>query len=315
MKKYSVCIVGAGVVGQSTGRGFSRRGIDVSFIDVRSDAIQSLKKEGFNASMPAELIGKPCDTDFTIFTVSTPTQSGKIDLSNLFSAVKDFGTRLAATDSYHVVVVRSTVLPGTTDRIGRLLEKQTGKKAGRDFGLCMNPEYLREESAERDFDNPWLIVIGQNDKKSGDTLVGLYQGYSCPIVRVGLKEAETQKYIHNIFNAVKISFFNEFRAVCERIGVNADEIFPLVAKSAEGMWNPAYGIKNLGPFSGMCLPKDTQAFLHWARSMGWDMPLLAQAIAVNNSLAKESVFRTLMDAHAKANGGPLPLPEPLMVNN
>ncbi len=286
-KHISVSVVGSGVVGQATGRGFLSHGVDVTFIDINSDKIERLRSEGLKALTASEVQDTPLTSDITVFTVPTPTERGKINLEYLYAAARDFGRRLKMTDSYHVAVVRSTVVPGTTESLIEIIETESGKKVGEDFGLGMNPEYLREKTAVEDFHNPWLIVIGEYDKKSGEMMARMYQEFDCPIQHVSIKEAETQKYIHNLYNAVKITFFNEFRQICKKMNVEADAIFPLVAKSCEGMWNAEYGIKDFGPFDGMCLPKDTQAFLDWARSQGWDMPLLATSINVNNELAKQ----------------------------
>jgi len=133
----------------------------------------------------------------------------------------------------------------------------------------INPEYLREKTAVKDALNPRLVVVGQLDKKSGNRLMQFYKDFSCPKYRVSLSEAEIQKYIHNIFNANKVVFFNEMRLVCQRLGIkNPQSIFSLVTQSAEGVWNPEYGIKNLGPFEGNCLPKDLQAFLSLTKNKG-----------------------------------------------
>lgn len=182
-----------------------------------------------------------------------------------------------------MVVIRSTVPPGTTeDILIPILEKYSGKKAGKDFGVCMNPEYLREVSNEEDFKNPWIITIGELDRRSGEMLEKICCHYDCPIAHVSLREAEIQKYAHNLYNACKISFFNEIRMICRAIDVNADKVFELVAKSAEASWNPKYGIRDLGPYGGSCLPKDTVALLSWAKEKLEDsMPLLKAIIKVN----------------------------------
>jgi len=175
------------------------------------------------------------------------------------------------------------VPPGTTENVLiPILEKHSGKKAGKDFGVCMNPEYLREVSNEEDFKNPWIITIGELDRRSGEMLEEICNHSSCPIVHVSLKEAEIQKYAHNLFNACKISFFNEMRIVCEAVNVDADKVFELVAKSAEASWNQKYGIRDFGPYGGSCLPKDTTAFSAWAKEeLENPMPLLKAIIKVN----------------------------------
>jgi UDPglucose 6-dehydrogenase len=280
-----VCIIGSGVVGQATGKGFNRRGHQVTFVDTNVERVQRLIDEGLSAYTPAGLREAALAFDIHLFCVPTPTEAGSINLSFLRTASIDLGRRMRTTTHYQVVVVHSTVVPGTTEgMVASLVARYAKKTVGQDFGLCMNPEYLREKTAVADSDQPWLVVIGQGDRRAGDVVAQLYAQFDCPLQRVSIIEAETQKYVHNLYNAVKITFFNEFRAVCRHLGADPDVIFPLVAKSCEGMWNPEYGIRDFGAFDGMCLPKDTQAFLSWATARGWQMPLLATAIASNTAL-------------------------------
>ncbi len=280
-------VIGAGFVGQATGKGFLGHGHEVTFIDIDEAKVADLRAQGLNALTPNAVqdIG-----EVSLLTVNTPTHEGKINLGYIKSAARDLGRRLADAKDYHVVVIRSTVVPGTTDDLIAIIEEHSGRKAGQDFGVCMNPEFLREKTATEDFARPWLIVIGEYDRASGEILASLYQDFGCPIHRLSIWEAEMQKYVHNLFNAVKITFFNEMREVAKAAGVDAEKIFPLVAKSAEGMWSPEYGIHNFGPFDGSCLPKDTQAFLAWAHSRGWDTPVLAAAIAFNKQLEENETL-------------------------
>lgn len=292
--KPTIAVVGSGVVGTATGKGFIGKGYPVIFVDVNEKTVQRLRAEGMTAYTPAELANSKKDSSrITLLTVSTPTENGEINLRFLRAAVTDLGTRLARKRGYHLVVVRSTVPPGTSnDLVIPLLEKASGKKAGKDFGVCMNPEYLREVSAVEDFKHPWIIVIGQLDKRSGDVLAKTYAGATCPIHRVSLTEAEFQKYVHNLFNAAKISFFNEMRSVGQDLlRLDTEKVFALTVKSCEGLWNPQYGTKDRGPFSGMCLPKDTQAFLAWARNRRYHLPHLAATIAVNAALIAKQAAR------------------------
>lgn len=286
MIKPSVCIVGPGVVGQATGKVLVEKGIKVGFLGIVKEQIEKLRNEGYNAFTKDEILNGNYDFDITMFTVPTLTVNGKIDLSALEQVAEDLGKRLKHFKKYHLVVVKSTVLPGTTeDLVVPTIEKYSGKRVGKDFGACMNPEYLREQTAYDDTLNPWMTLIGEYDKKSGDMLELVYKdGFNCPLFRCKIKEAEMQKYVHNIFNAAKITYYNEMRQIADRVGINADKIFKYTAISCEGMWNPSYGIKNKGPFNGSCLPKDAQAFLHWAQIHGFVASLLETVIEVNNKL-------------------------------
>jgi UDPglucose 6-dehydrogenase len=283
-----VFIVGSGLVGQATGKGLATKGFRVTFIDVRPKVVSQLRQQGYQAFE----VSKVRKTGADIFMLSPPTYSlnrnmNRSGLDFVKEAAISIGVWLSKIDKYCLVVVRSTVLPGTTEEVViPILEEYSGKNAGRDFGICANPEYLRERCAEEDFSNPWIVVIGELDKRSGDLLQEVYHWVDCPVYRVLIKEAEMEKFVHNLFNAAKISFFNEMRLVCQRIGLDGEKIFPLVAQSAEAIWNPLYGTRDLGPFAGSCLPKDTIAFLSWAKEQGMATPLVDAVLRVNEALVR-----------------------------
>jgi len=284
-----LAVIGAGIVGQATGKGFIGNRHDVIFCDINPEVLARLENKGHRVC-PTHLLEQEKGIEAFFLAISTPTVDNEIKLDFLKSAVGNLGAGyLKNNEGYCVVVIRSTVPPGTTEeQLIPILEKYSGKKAGKDFGVCMNPEYLREGSNEEDFRNPWIIIIGELDAKSGEIIEGIYCFHKCPVVRVSLKEAETQKYAHNLFNACKISFFNEMRVICEAVKVDADKVFELVVKSAEGSWNQKYGIRNLGPYAGSCLPKDTVAFLSWAkRELSSSMPLLEAVIQVNEIIKRK----------------------------
>jgi UDPglucose 6-dehydrogenase len=282
----SIFIVGSGLVGQATGKGLVAKGFRVTFIDVRPAIVNQLRQQGYEAFEASEVK----KTDAAIFMLSVPTYSLKPGINGLDfvkEAATSIGNWLSKTDKYCLVVIRSTVLPGTTEgTIIPILEEYSRKSAGRDFGICANPEYLRERCAEEDFLNPWLVLIGELDKRSGDLLQEVYHWVDCPVYRLPIREAEIQKFVHNIFNATKISFFNEMRLVCRQMGLDCEKIFPRVVQSAEAIWNPLYGTRDLGPFGGSCLPKDTIAFLSWAKEQGMETPLVDAVLRVNQALVR-----------------------------
>lgn len=282
-------IVGSGVVGQATGKGFIAKEHEVIFVDINPEVLSKLRGEGYRVCSP-NLLEQEEGIDAFFLAISTPTVDSRIKLDFLTSAVASLGDGyVGKKDNYCIIVVRSTVPPGTIEgQLIPLLEKHSGKRAGKDFGVCMNPEYLREGSNEEDFKNPWLVTIGELDVQSGEMLEKIYGRHNYPIVHTSIKEAEVQKYIHNLFNACKISFFNEMRMICAKLEVDTDKVFELVAKSAEGSWNPKYGIKDLGPYGGSCLPKDTVAFHTWARDeLGESMPLLEAVMEINEIIKKK----------------------------
>ena len=291
LKQQFICIIGPGVVGQAQGKVFTKYGFKTVFLGGSEEKTRKLKKEGYKAFHRDELFNGTYNFDFSILTVPTPTIDGKINLKALKSASIDLGKRLGSLKKkkYHVIVVKSTVPPGTTENVViPAIEKYADVKVGKDFGVCMNPEYLREKTAFEDALNPWLIVIGQYDKKSGDHLALLYKQFKCPILRCSIKEAEMQKYVHNLFNSTKISFFNEMREIAKGWKLNAEKIFKFTALSAEGMFHPNYGTKDLGPYQGSCLPKDTQAFLQWVKRNDFKAPLLEAVVKLNNHLTKNN---------------------------
>lgn len=276
-------IVGSGVVGQATGKGFAKKGHEITYADIDPKTIARLHNEGKRAMRVHEVDWN--DVDIVMLTVSTPSVEGRIVLDYIESAARDVGIGLAQANHFITVVVRSTVPPTTTEqRIAPILECASGKRAGRDFGVAMNPEFLRQVSSEQDFARPWLTVIGAADAHTAKLLDELYEPFGSLTVRCTPTEAEMIKYVNNIYNAVKISYFNEVHAICDRLGVNGHLVGAAVARSAESMWNPLYGTRGGVPYGGACLPKDTTAFMSFVREHGWDHLLLEATIEVNNRL-------------------------------
>ncbi len=275
-----IAVVGSGFVGQATGRGLKKHNNDIVFVDVSQEKVDQLREEGFEAHL-ADKYHK-ITTDVTMFCVPTPTKEHAIQLHFLEAAVRAFAERLKNHSKYHVAVVRSTVPPKTTrEFVLPLIEEISGKKAGKDFGLCMQPEYLREVTANEDFERPWFILIGEYDDRSGSTLEKIYRGFDAPIEHLSLEEAEFQKYVHNVYNAVKIAFFNEMRIVANNEDWNAEAVFRATAESCEGIWNPVYGLRDYGPFDGSCLPKDTRALLQWGDEHGYKLGILKAVVGEN----------------------------------
>jgi UDPglucose 6-dehydrogenase len=275
-----IAVVGSGFVGRATGEGLRKHGHEVTFLEVDERKIQAAKKAGFDAFTPEEY--PTITTDMTMFCVPTPTKGSNIQLTYLRRAAMDFAERLKTHNKYHVVVVRSTVPPKTTrESVGRLIEEVSGKKIGDDFGLCMQPEYLREVTANEDYERPWFVLIGEYDTRSGNILEKVYKSFDAPIQRCTLEEAEFQKYVHNVFNAAKIAFFNEMRIAARREGWDADKVFQATAESCEGIWNPMYGLRDYGPYDGSCLPKDTCALLEWGTKNGYKFGILKAIIEEN----------------------------------
>lgn len=276
----TILIVGSGVVGQATGKGFARKGHTVSYVDINPQTIARLRAAGLNAMTAAEADWNALDV--VMLTVSTPSVDGEVVLDYIETAALDVGRGLAQTDRFVSVVVRSTVPPTTTEqRILPILERASGKQAGTHFGVAMNPEFLRQISSEQDFARPWMTILGTSDRRTADILDALYRPFGALIVHCTPTEAEMIKYVNNVYNAVKISYFNEVHAICEHLGIDSGLIGAAVARTAESMWNPLYGTRGGVPYGGACLPKDTTGFMHFVREHGWDHRMLEATMAVN----------------------------------
>lgn len=283
----SILVVGSGVVGRATGKGLATKGHRVIFVDTDANAIRALRHEGFEAYHNNEY--PRVDAEISMFCLPTPAAGdGSTRLDFVTSAVIEYAQRLKQSRprAFNIVVVRSTVPPRTTRNvILPLLEKHSGMKAGYDFGLCMQPEFLRAKFCEEDFLRPWAIVIGALDDRSADPLARIYADFESEIFRVDLETAEFVKYVGNCLNATKISFSNEMWLLGQRIGVDANTALRIVAKSMER--NPTYGTVGGWPYGGNCLPKDTRGLLAYVKKLGVFMPLLSAVVAVNSQLEQQ----------------------------
>ncbi|MCL4299810.1 MAG: UDP-glucose/GDP-mannose dehydrogenase family protein [Anaerolineae bacterium] len=241
----------------------------------------------------AEAIAK---ADLSFIAVGTPSnENGSLDLKYVRHVVQEIGQALAGQNKYHVVAVRSTVLPGTVmGEVIPLLEEASGGKVGADFGVCSNPEFLREGTAVADFYQPAFTLIGQWDERSGDRVAAVYQNIDAPIVRTDIPTAEMIKYVSNTFHALKITFANEIGNFCKKVGIDSHEVMRIFSMDTKLNISPAY-LKPGYAFGGSCLPKDLRALLHRARQEDLELPVL-QAIPRSNELQArlgvEAVLRT-----------------------
>lgn len=284
-----IVMIGSGVVGTATGKGFARHGHDVEFVDIDRRRIGALRAEGFDASDVIDLSGGPA---FVFLTLPTPHRGLRYDLEAFTAGVRAVGSALAKSATYHTVVVRSTVPPGTADGlVTRELEEASGRRVGADFALGSNPEFLRAASALEDFLHPWMTVVASRSRRTLERLSSLLRPFGGEMRELdNPREAELVKCAHNIFNATKISFWNEMWRVAQSIGADPEVVAETVARSAEGSFNQWYGIRGGRPYGGACLPKDTSGFVGFAREIGVQTPLLEGVIAVND------IMEDLVDA-------------------
>ena len=281
-----ICVVGAGYVGLATAVMFGKLGHDVSVADIddtRVRTVNSGKAPFYEPPLEKELaklvkagalrattevVGSVAAARFVFICVQTPSMpSGRIDTRPVKRASKDIAKALARSEDFKVVVMKSTVVPGTTDSVVRpLLEQGSGKAAGTGFGLCMNPEFLQEGSALKDSMEPSRVVVGSMDKRSGDMLMRLYSPIRSEKVRTDLRTAEMIKYASNCFLATKISYANEIADMCVRFGIDSETV--LKAAGMDPRIGPLFLKPGLG-FGGSCLPKDVKALKDRARAEGY----------------------------------------------
>jgi UDPglucose 6-dehydrogenase len=251
-----ISIIGSGVVGYAIGKGLLLLGNEVIFSDINIKKVLKLRKEGLKAYLNGEHVR---ETGISFICVPTPTVGKEQDLTYVKSAVKSLSECLKEKKEYHLIVIKSTVLPKTTEKVLLpIIEKYSKKKVGKEIGLCMNPEFMREKHALEEFLNPDRIVIGEFDKKSGDLLQKLYRSFKCPIVRTDLRTAEMIKYASNVFYATRISFFNEIHSICKNLSIDSNQVREAVLLDRNFGRHPW---KHGHSFGGTCLPKDLRAFI------------------------------------------------------
>jgi UDPglucose 6-dehydrogenase len=292
-----ISVIGSGYVGSVTAACFAEVGHEVVCVDVdkkKMDQINAgispIYEEGLGELLQ-KYAGKSLtattdyeyaimNTDISFVCVGTPSaEDGSIDLSIVRAATASIGAVLAKKEGYHVVVVKSTVVPETTEKfVLPILEENSGKIAGKDFGVAMNPEFLREGKAVYDFMHPDKIVVGAIDKKSGDLVSELYRTFKCEVTRTNLSTAEMIKYANNSLLATKISFANEIGNICKRLNVDTYEVMEAVGKDSR--ISPKFLNSGAG-FGGSCFPKDVKALIGKAKEIGYSPDLLESVIAVN----------------------------------
>ncbi len=221
-------------------------------------------------------------SELSLVCVGTPSQlNGALDLRFVRKVCEEIGDALRDKGGFHVVVARSTMLPGTMrDIVIPTLEDASGKRAGIDFGVCNNPEFLREGTAVWDYRHPPKTVIGETDARSGDLLASLYAGLEAPLVRTGVETAEMAKYVDNVWHALKVSFANEIGNICKPLGIDSHEVMDIFCKDTKLNLSPYY-LKPGFAFGGSCLPKDVRALSYKARALDLDLPLLNAILPSN----------------------------------
>lgn len=242
------------------------------------------------------------ETDVTLVSVGTPSDaSGACDLTYLKQATEQLGKAIAAKDSYHVVVYRSTVPPTTTREIMiPILERVSGKRCGVDFGVAFNPEFLRESTAVDDFYHPPKTVIGAVDSASARVVQRLYSGVEGEVISTSLESAEFVKYVDNTWHALKVSFGNEIGRLCKAVGVDSHDVMDIFLADTKLNISPYY-LKPGFAFGGSCLPKDTRGIAHLGRELGLELPVINH-INESNSRHIEHTLKLVRNSGAKRVG-------------
>ena len=228
----------------------------------------------------AEAVGS---TDVSLVCVGTPSnRNGSLDLTQVEKVCQEIGLALGELRERHVVVIRSTMLPGSTGRVViPTLEAASGRRANADFGICVNPEFLREGTSIRDFYEPPFTLIGGEDDADIEAVSHLYATLSAEVVTVPIAVAEMAKYVSNAFHALKVAFANEIGTVCDEEGLDAVSVMQVLCRDTKLNISPAY-LRPGFAFGGSCLPKDLRALVHLARRADADVPLL-ESISRSNA--------------------------------
>ena len=233
-------------------------------------------------------------SEASLLCVGTPSRrNGSLDLTYLERVSEQIGRALRDTPTYHVVVVRSTVLPGTThEMIIPALERESGKKYGDGFGVSVNPEFLREGTALKDFRKPPLTLVGHNHAADASGTIALYQAIDAPLVSTSIRVAEMLKYTSNAWHALKVCFANEIGTLCKRIGLDSHDVMDIFCRD-EKLNLSSYYLKPGFAFGGSCLPKDVRALQYRAKQVDVDLPVISHILASNTLQIQHALDQVL----------------------
>lgn len=307
-----ISVFGLGYVGCVSSACFSDEGHEVIGIDTNALKVQIINDARSPVVEPGveDLISRAVkekrlrattdaadavqNTDVSLVCVGTPGQpNGCLNLSYVKGACKQIGTALEGKRRFHVIAIRSTMLPGTIEEtVVPTLEVYSGKKNGRDFGVAINPEFLREGSAIADFHHPPFTLIGADDDESAGMLQRLYAHLEAPVLTVRVKEAEMVKYVCNCFHGLKVAFANEVGVLCKAFGIDSHRVMDVFCKDTKLNLSPYY-LKPGFAFGGSCLPKDLRALTYKAKTADVDVALLDAVLSSNRRHIERAVDMVL----------------------
>ncbi|WP_332701792.1 GDP-mannose 6-dehydrogenase [Devosia sp.] len=292
---FGLGYVGAVCAGCLSARGHEVVGVDISAAKIDlinrgkspivEPGLEQLLEQGIKTGRlrgSTDVASAVRDTELSMLCVGTPSKkNGDLELHFIESVCREIGFSLRDKDQWHTVVVRSTVLPGTVKNVViPLLEDCSGKKAGVDFGVAVNPEFLRESTAIKDYDFPPMTVIGELDSRSGDALEALYRELDAPIIRKDIEVAEMIKYTCNVWHAAKVTFANEIGNIAKAVGVDGREVMDVVCQDHKLNLSQYY-LRPGFAFGGSCLPKDVRALTYRANQLDVESPLLGSLMRSN----------------------------------
>jgi len=269
--------------------------IEADISELLAANVKSGRLRATDESMQAIL-----DTDLSFICVGTPSQpNGNLDLTFIRRVCEQIGQALKQKAVRHTVVIRSTILPGTMRNIViPVLEEFSGKKAGKDFGVCNNPEFLREGSAVKDFKAPPKTVIGEIDKASGDLLASLYEKLNAPLIRTDMETAEMVKYVDNSWHALKIGFANEIGNLAKAFDIDAHAVMNIFCQDKKLNISPAYLMPGFA-FGGSCLPKDLRALAYQAKMHDLQLPIMNSILPSNEMQVSRGMQLIMEKGHRK----------------
>src|SRR3954468_17626743 len=307
-----VSVFGLGYVGSVSAASFAADGHQVVGVDVNADKVAAVNAGRSPIVEPGldDLLARATaegrlrattstedavhNTDASLLCVGTPSRrNGSLDLTYLERVSEQIGAALADTPHYHIVVVRSTVLPGTThDVVIPALERSSGKTYGDGFGVSVNPEFLREGTALKDFRKPPLTLVGHNHAADASGTIALYQAIDAPLISTSIRVAEMMKYTSNTWHALKVVFANEIGNLCKKLDVDSHEVMDIFCRDDKLNLSPYY-LKPGFAFGGSCLPKDVRALQYRAKEVDVELPLISQILPSNKAQIQQALDQIL----------------------
>lgn len=306
-------VFGLGYVGCVSAACFAKEGHNVIGVDVNSTKVEIINSGNspIVETGVGELIGDMVrngllratsntsdaieNSDASLICVGTPSNTnGSLDLTYVRRVCEEIGDSLKHKNGRHVIVVRSTMLPGTIDEVViTTMTARSGKTVGLDFGVCINPEFLREGTSLKDFYAPPFTLIGADDEQSASLVRQLYAGIDAPVYVTSVKTAEMVKYVCNCFHGLKVGFANEIGNICKAMAIDSHEVMNIFCQDTKLNLSPYY-LKPGFAFGGSCLPKDLRAINYKAKQLDVDSPILSSILPSNKQQIERAVDMVLV---------------------